>query len=514
VTRPVFRSTLSLTGITGLVGAGLIVGWTAPAVADEACLSTTDSPVVTCTYLASGTEHVFIVPDGVTSMAVTAVGGTGGRAADGPAAGQPAAVAGTLTVSPGGTLFLAVGGNGGDGVRATGGATASGGRGGSNGGTPGADAVSTLDTPGVSGAGGGGASDVRTISRSQYGSLESRLLVAAGSGGGAALTAGGAGDPTVWSYAEPVASPAAEVPSSGTPDTDSSAHTTAPDTPNEVESPAEPSDEPAGEPAEEPTTVPDDESAVAGSDDEAAVAGPDAEAAVGGADAEAAVAGPDTEALPVLPLEQWRAEGRYGVGTPGTASSDSCCASGGGGGGGVFGGLGGAPGTAGSGGTSLVPAGGASFPADGPASIVITYTPSTDAQVPPATAEPVVGPVPEAEPVPVVAAEPVVEPAPVLVPLAPVAAAADDKTIHSWTPPSWRADHGMTPTDNGDEGDVLEVTASPSLDTVALDAIAPAEGTRLFDTDGVGMLAAVQLGSVTLALAVGIFVAVRRRAGE
>jgi hypothetical protein len=520
VTRPVFRSPLGLTGITGLVSAGLVLGWAAPAVADEVCVPTHDSSAVTCTYLASGTEHLFVVPDGVTSLAVTAVGGTGGRAVDGPAAGQPAAVTGTLAVSPGSTLFLAVGGNGGDGARATDGATAPGGSAGANGGAPGADVVSTVGNAANSAAGGGGASDVRTISTSRAGSLESRLLVAAGSGGGAALAAGGAGDRTAWSYAEPAAPPAAEEFPTETPETETAAQTPALDA-----VPAGPVEEPAAE----PTTVSDDV---------------------------AAIAGADVEALAILPLEQRRAESRYGAGTPGTASADSYV-SGGGGAGGVFGGVGGAPGTAGSGGTSLVPTGGSSAPTDGPASIVITYTETTDAPVLPPTTEPVVVPAPVVEPAPltepvvepapvgeavpvtepvvepapVVEAAPVTEPAPAIEPVAvappvvepepvvpspaPLRAALDAEIVKLWTPrASWAADNGLAVAETAAEDHVLRIAYSERLGAVAGDVTAHDEKAELLDADGVGMLAAGLLGSMTLGLTTIMVVTLRRKAGD
>jgi len=119
---------------------------------------------VTCTY-GSGT-NTFIVPKGVATLHVAAVGGRGGASPStyegfypGAPGGFGARVTGDVSVTPGESLFVVVGGNGG---LATGG---------SNGGGGG--------VPDLSG-GGGGASDVRT-SQSDFGS---RLIVAAGGGGG------------------------------------------------------------------------------------------------------------------------------------------------------------------------------------------------------------------------------------------------------------------------------------------------------------------------------------------
>jgi hypothetical protein len=117
----------------------------------------------TQTFLFTGAEQTFKVPGGVTSIHVVAIGGGGGSSGGiGGVAGQ---VTGDLTVTPGQTLYVEVGGRGQDG-----------GSGGFNGGGSGA-------------AGGGGASDIRTSPRSAGLSPDHRLIVAAGGGG-----AGGAGE--------------------------------------------------------------------------------------------------------------------------------------------------------------------------------------------------------------------------------------------------------------------------------------------------------------------------------
>ena len=117
---------------------------------------------VTQTFVSTGAEQTFVVPAGITSIQVFAVGGKGGNGgASGaiPADGGFGAVAtGTIAVTPGQTLFVNVGGNGGV-------ATA-------NRGAP-ADVQRrrrrwlrrrrAAECNG--GGGGGGASDVRTVSR-------------------------------------------------------------------------------------------------------------------------------------------------------------------------------------------------------------------------------------------------------------------------------------------------------------------------------------------------------------
>jgi hypothetical protein len=119
----------------------------------------------TVTYTAVG-ETPFVVPAGVTSLSVTAVGAAGapGGGTSGGAGGPGAVVtAPTVPVTPGTTLYVEVG--------------AGGGTGGS-----------------VGGGAGGGESDIRTCPRTACTNLgtttDPRLLVAGGGGGGGA---GGAG---------------------------------------------------------------------------------------------------------------------------------------------------------------------------------------------------------------------------------------------------------------------------------------------------------------------------------
>ena len=123
---------------------------------------TQSGATVTCSYATQGQQASFAVPVGVTSLSVTAVGGTGGTPlpAGLPQRGGPGAiVAGSLSLSPGSVLSIQVAGNG---ASHQGGTSAAGAGGGGAGG-PGA-------------GGGGGASSVSSSSE--------LLVVAAGGGGG------------------------------------------------------------------------------------------------------------------------------------------------------------------------------------------------------------------------------------------------------------------------------------------------------------------------------------------
>jgi hypothetical protein len=130
------------------------------------------SEAATQNYTAGSTTD-FVVPDGVTSIDVTVVGGKG---ADGTGSeyigtgGFGATVTATIDVTPGETLRIVVGSNGADG--------------GANGGGSGAS----------SGGYGGGATDVRQGGTT----LSDRVLVAGGGGGGGGggLTFGATPDPS------------------------------------------------------------------------------------------------------------------------------------------------------------------------------------------------------------------------------------------------------------------------------------------------------------------------------
>ncbi|HET7485217.1 MAG TPA: hypothetical protein VFJ64_07545 [Solirubrobacterales bacterium] len=134
----------------------------------------TPAQATTATFAFTGGEQTFVVPAGVTSVHVVAIGGSGGASEVSVPGGAAAQVTGDVVVTPGQTLYVEVGGRGQTG--------AEGGAGGFNGGAAG-------------GGGGGGASDVRTSPASSGLSPDHRLIVAAGGGGGGATGGenGGAG---------------------------------------------------------------------------------------------------------------------------------------------------------------------------------------------------------------------------------------------------------------------------------------------------------------------------------
>ena len=161
-----------MSGSRGLRSSGRLGGVILATAVLIACGSLDSAPALAQTFVSTSAEQTFIVPPGVASVAVDAVGGHGGSAGV-IAGGAPARVSAVLPVTPGEVLYVEVAGNGES--------AAEGGDGGFNGG-------------GASGeedaAGGGGASDVRTLPRASGLSPDSRLL-AAGGGGGAAEGAGG-----------------------------------------------------------------------------------------------------------------------------------------------------------------------------------------------------------------------------------------------------------------------------------------------------------------------------------
>ena len=121
---------------------------------------------VTARFTFTGAEQAFVVPAGVTTLAVRAVGGTG------KGGGAPAEAKGNISVTPGQSLYVEVGGS------------PTGRAGGFNGGGQGGNSTA---------GGGGGASDVRTVARASSGTLTSRLIVAGASGGASSTgNAGGA----------------------------------------------------------------------------------------------------------------------------------------------------------------------------------------------------------------------------------------------------------------------------------------------------------------------------------
>ena len=171
--------TLAVTQFFTGVGAGT---------AQAAPVCTTSGAVVTCTFSFTGATETWTAPAGVTQATFDLYGaqggGGGGNSFVRPGSGALGSEAkATLSVIPGATYQINVGGNGGNGTGTRGGAV---GTGGFNGGAPGG----TGDNfDGGTGGGGGGASDVRTANNG----LDDRLLVASGGGGGGGEGGGGGG---------------------------------------------------------------------------------------------------------------------------------------------------------------------------------------------------------------------------------------------------------------------------------------------------------------------------------
>ena len=149
---------------------GSVLALAVPGGAQAAPTCVTAAGTTTCTFASTGAEDTFTVPAGLTTLQVAAVGGGGGSSAVNDAVGgRGARVTGQLAVTPGAVLYVAVGGN-----ASVGDCYAS------------SACIGGFNGGGTSwfGGGGGGASDVRTASRAQLGSLATRLLVAGGGGGG------------------------------------------------------------------------------------------------------------------------------------------------------------------------------------------------------------------------------------------------------------------------------------------------------------------------------------------
>jgi hypothetical protein len=146
------------------------------------------SPVtgeVICPFSFTGNQQLLVVPNGVSSVAITAVGAHGSSAT--AAGGSGATASASVSVTAGQTLYVEVGGDGQPYYRDGTGGWNGGGAGGSE-----------------DGSGGGGASDVRTVTCSpncatggNATSLNSRLVVAGGGGAGG-LT--GSSEPGPCSY--------------------------------------------------------------------------------------------------------------------------------------------------------------------------------------------------------------------------------------------------------------------------------------------------------------------------
>jgi hypothetical protein len=162
-------------------------------------------PSVVFTF--TGSEQPWVVPSGVTSVTITAIGAAGGSTDTVNTGGDGASVFSTVPVFPGEILYVNVGGVGGNGSP-----TGPSAPGGFNGG----------GTGGFTGAGGGGASDVRTIATGISGSPGSRLVVAAGGGGagsdgtcGSTNGGGGNGGPQATVGADGGGCPATPVSATG-----------------------------------------------------------------------------------------------------------------------------------------------------------------------------------------------------------------------------------------------------------------------------------------------------------
>src|SRR5579859_866218 len=160
---------------------GMLLGLVAPEPA-LASAAVPGSP-----FTAAG-EHSFVVPSGVTSLQVVvigAAGGTGGKACscqnggpDGAPGGQGAATTATVSVTPGQTIWVEVGGNGGNGSDHPSGNcyigdTDQGGSGGTNGGGSGGTSTNCWG----GGGGGGGYSALRVCPLSGNGCPANPWLV-------------------------------------------------------------------------------------------------------------------------------------------------------------------------------------------------------------------------------------------------------------------------------------------------------------------------------------------------
>jgi hypothetical protein len=135
----------------------------------------------TVTFGFTGTQQTFVVPSNICSLTVTALGGQGGAEERGVAGGLGGSATATISVQPGSTLQVQVGGAGVAGQTDIPGA----------GGFP--DGGAALGPANAAGGGGGGSSAVY-----QGGTATSNRVVVAGGGGGSAFgfissKSGGAG---------------------------------------------------------------------------------------------------------------------------------------------------------------------------------------------------------------------------------------------------------------------------------------------------------------------------------
>ena len=143
-------------------GAGL-AGWL--------CFSHRGDPSTISVFDFTGTHQTYVVPPGICRLQIEVVGAAGGPQGTAGTPGPGAREISTFAVTPGDSLLVYVGGQGGEAVGSTPGA------GGWNGGGAGGSAFGERGgRAGKAGSGGGGATDIR-----QGGSgLADRILVAAG----------------------------------------------------------------------------------------------------------------------------------------------------------------------------------------------------------------------------------------------------------------------------------------------------------------------------------------------
>jgi hypothetical protein len=145
------------------------------------------SSTVTCTFSFTGAAQSFVVPAGVDSVTVAAVGaqGGGGGGANGGLGGEAQAA---LAVSPGAAVEVLVGGQGAFALQGGASGSAGGFNGGGAGGDPGPGGMQP-------GGGGGGASDVRlgACASTLSCGVGARVLVGGGGGGAAEAAPGNGG---------------------------------------------------------------------------------------------------------------------------------------------------------------------------------------------------------------------------------------------------------------------------------------------------------------------------------
>ena len=169
---------LRLPSLRGLVSAALVSAITLGGVIATGGAAVQAASTITTTFSYTGSTQTWIVPAGVTSITVTLKGGQGGRGGpDYPtqnADGYQGVVTGTIAVTPGETITLAVGGGGGDGA---GGGSAPGGTAGQNPLTGYDGAVGGVAGPAGS-SGGGGGSGAATVLQ-----IDGVDIVAGGAGG-------------------------------------------------------------------------------------------------------------------------------------------------------------------------------------------------------------------------------------------------------------------------------------------------------------------------------------------